>query len=171
MEIGKNRPFWEYHPVPSTMKDFLGRLALEPVNRLIIGAVKPSYNWTWERVPFREDLQGTLVLGDPNAFPINNVLGSLRAVSRWGWQEARVITPNIEKDSDLRWWFFHWSSEDKSFLERCTVGIRPYEAIKILLGPGNIRVYGMGIDNHEVPLQVSERISRSDPRFKNIPIF
>lgn len=177
----KPKHYWEHGPNPTSPIKQALRIALEPWNNAWVGTSK-SHGWEWHRQPYPENFQGSLSEGDPSAFRIRR--GYLKfpslilAENRWfGWQQTRIIQPNLkELDSSrvLEWWKYGWSpawSElDRAFLEVCDIRIFPDIAVRIFEGPRPFRVHGVGSDDLEVPLIVSPKISRRDPRYYHIPL-
>jgi hypothetical protein len=81
--------FWEYETVPPSGDDLVKRILVGVFTRLYVGAVKPSRPWTWQRFSYPENFEGHFVEGDPSASY------SVLQFSRWGWQQVRVIQPDL----------------------------------------------------------------------------
>lgn len=172
----KPRPFWQYRTVPPSKEDLLLRVLLELPTRILVGATKPSYSWTWQKSPYPENFQGYVVAGDHSAFSPEhyNTLSFLKAFSRFGWQQVGIIKLKLElldPDRKIDYWQYAYSPLDKSFFDRCYVAINPGEAIKFLVGPRPLLIHGVGSDNQEIPLSITRGISRNDPRYSHLPIF
>ncbi|MFA5933165.1 MAG: hypothetical protein WCV81_02770 [Microgenomates group bacterium] len=174
MELPSN--FLSYHSEPRSMLDLAGRLIFEYPTKLAVGDSKPSFDWTWNKQPMPKGFIGKFINGDRNASTPKNYLEMLISLSRFGWQTIRVlevdeklITP--DRLNSLRYWKYAYAPDDRSFLDVCSTSIKPNAKIKILNGPVPFWVIGLGNDNKEVPLTVSNALYRGSKNYKGIPLF
>lgn len=174
MEARKS--FVEYHSVPGSLVDTLGRIICEIPSRLITGEIKPSARWTWEKQsPVPADFRGYFLDGDKNAFTPRNYFDMVKARTRWGWRTMRTMEVNqVLLSGDQRnidYWLYAYAPEDRSYIDICHTAISPSEVIKIKIGPEPLFYFGIGSDGKEVPLSISGPFTSKNYKFKKIPLF
>lgn len=170
------KSFVEYHSVPGSLADTLGRIICEVPSRLITGEVKPSVEWSWKKTsPIPKHFYGYFLEGDKNAFRPKNYLEMVLARTRWGWQSMMTLEVNQrrlnEEQRNIDYWLYAYAPEDRSFIDICSTAISPSEKIKVKVGPDELFYFGIGSDGKEVPLNISAPVIDRYKRYKNIPLF
>lgn len=175
--------YWEAGPNEPPANKLLSSI-LEKWNEKWVGASKP-HGWEWGRMfPYPAGYEGTLLPGDPTAFDVQTGFLTFPSIIvlegnwKFGWQHIRALKPDLEQidpERGLQWWRYGWSpaweGKERAFLNYCKVNIYPANAITAFESSRRFRVHGIGSDGAEVPLRVSERLHRNDPRYSHLVRF
>lgn len=147
--------FWKYKTLPRHVFDYTLRFLLRPL-MIIKADGKISHWWHWQKIPFKRNLKGLLIKGDPN-MPARseNDLFSLIKVSLGGWKNCFLVGPRDYKGI----WFFAFRN-DADTLKRCSIQLSG--PCRILQGNKNYRVYGMDIEGRDIALTLIGFCSRKD---------
>ena len=138
----------------------------EEENRMI------AHWYDWTRIKSWPELSGEYIEGDSRAFSKNGLLSELRMELNWiGWTGVRAMSLNHFKMAEkVQSWQYAYQMPNTNTIDRCALLLDPDQAYRILIGPEDFYIYGLGGQNQSLPLSVSPLVDRNNPMFHHLPL-